>query len=49
MYPQAYLGECKYKLKKRKLASFIDSEIIDDDSDDNDGYDSDNENENKNI
>ena len=32
-YPQAYLGECKYKLKKRKLVSFIDSEIIDDDSD----------------
>ena len=32
-YPQAYLEECKYKLKKRKLASFIDSEIIDDDSD----------------
>ena len=31
--PQAYLEECKYKLKKRKLASFIDSEIIDDDSD----------------
>ena len=31
-YPQAYLEECKYKLKKRKLVSFIDSEIIDDDS-----------------
>ena len=29
-YPQAYLEECKYKLKKRKLVSFIDSEIIDD-------------------
>ena len=43
-YPQAYLEECKYKLKKRKLVSFIDSEIIDDDSDD-DGYDSDNEND----
>ena len=36
VYPQAYLEECKYKLKK----SFIDSEIIDDDSD----YDIDNEN-----
>ena len=37
-YPQAYLEECKYKLKKKKLVSFIDSEIIDDsDSDiDND-------------
>ena len=32
-YPQAYLEEYKYKLKKRKLVSFIDSEIIDDDSD----------------
>ena len=29
-YPQAYLEECKYKLKKRKLVSFINSEIIDD-------------------
>ena len=44
-YPQAYLEECKYKLKKRKLVSFIDSEIIDDDDDsDDDGYDSDNVN-----
>ena len=44
-YPQAYLEECKYKLKKRKLASFIDSEIIDDDNSDDDGYDRDNEND----
>ena len=43
-YPQAYLEECKYKLKKRKLVRFIDSEIIDDNSDDDDGYDIDNEN-----
>ena len=42
-YPQAYLEECKYKLKKKKLVSFIDSEIIDD-SDSDDGYDIDNEN-----
>ena len=42
-YPQAYLEECKYKLKKRKMVSFIDSEIIDDDSDEDNGYDSDNE------
>ena len=42
-YPQAYLEECKYKLKKKKLLSFIDSEIIDD-SDSDDGYDIDNEN-----
>ena len=32
-YLQPYLEECKYKLKKRKLVSFINSEIIDDDSD----------------
>ena len=35
-YPQAYLEECKYKLKNRKLVSFIDSEIIDDSDSDND-------------
>ena len=35
-YPQAYLEECKYNLKKRKLASFIDSEIIDESDSDND-------------
>ena len=29
-YPQAYLEKCKYKLKKRKIVSFIDSKIIDD-------------------
>ena len=43
-YPQTYLEECKYKLKKRKFVSFIDSEIIDDDSDSDNGYDIDNEN-----
>ena len=42
-YPQAYLEECKYKLKKRKLVSFIDSEIIDDsDSDIDSDVDSNN-------
>ena len=45
VYPRAYLEECKCKLKKRKLVSFIDSEIIDDDSDSDDGYDIDNEND----
>ena len=29
-FPQAYLEQCKYKLKKRKPVSFIGSEIIDD-------------------
>ena len=49
-YPQTYLEECKYKLKKRKHVSFINSEIIDDDDSDDDetidddGYDSDNGN-----
>ena len=33
-YPQAYLEQCKYKLKKRKTVNFIDFEIIDYDSDD---------------
>ena len=38
VYPQAYLEQCKYKLKKRKPVNFIDLEIIDesdDESDDN--------------
>ena len=43
-YPQAYLEQCKYKLKKRKHVNFIDFEIIDDYSDES--YDSDNKNEN---
>ena len=32
-YPQAYLEQCKYKLKKRKHVNFIDFEIIDEDND----------------
>ena len=28
-YPQAYLEQCKYKLKKRRVVNFIDDEIID--------------------
>ena len=32
-YPQAYLEQCKYKLKKRKIVNYIDDEIIDNDSD----------------
>ena len=38
VYPQAYLEQYKYKLKKRKPVNFIDLEIIDesdDESDDN--------------
>ena len=50
VFPQAYLEQCKYKLKKRRLVNFIDIEIIDDDDDDDDddGYDSNNENKNEN-
>ena len=33
VYPQAYLEQCKYKLKKRKHVNFTDDEIIDEDSD----------------
>ena len=32
-YPQAYLEQCKYKLKKRKIVNYIDDEIIEEDSD----------------
>ena len=32
-YPQAYLEQCKNKLRKRKIVNFIDDEIIDEDSD----------------
>ena len=28
-YPQAYLEQCKYKLKKRRVVNFINDEIID--------------------
>ena len=28
-YPQAYLEQCKYKLRKRKIVNFIDDEIVD--------------------
>ena len=28
-YPQVYLEQCKYKLKKRRVINFIDDEIID--------------------
>ena len=31
-YPQTYLEQCKYKLRKRKIVNFIDDEIIDEDS-----------------
>ena len=38
-YPQVYLEQCKYKLKKRKIANYIDDEIIDEDSDIDDAID----------
>ena len=37
-YPQAYLEQCKYKLKKRKIVNYIDDEIIDEDSDSESDY-----------
>ena len=38
-YPQAYLEQCKYKLKKRKGVNFIDDEIIDEELfSENDSY-----------
>ena len=40
-YPQAYLEQCKYKLKKIKIVNYIDDEIIDEsDSDIDDAIDS---------
>ena len=33
LYPQAYLGQCKYKLEKRKIVNYINDEIIDENSD----------------
>ena len=38
-YPQAYLEQCKYKLKKRKVINFIDDEVIDEELfSENDSY-----------
>ena len=39
-YPQAYLEQCKYKLKKRKIVNYFYDEIIDEDSDIDDAIDS---------
>ena len=36
-YSQAYIEQCKYKLKKRRVVDFIDEEIIDEGSE-NDSY-----------
>ena len=36
VYPQAYLEQCKYKLKKRKPVDFIDIDIIDDSASESD-------------
>ena len=37
IYPQAYLEQCKYKLKKKRVVNFIDDELTDEDSE-NDSY-----------
>ena len=40
-YPQTYLEQCKYKLRKRRAVNFIDDEIVDDEvSDVDDAVDS---------
>ena len=39
-YPQAYLEQCKYKLKRRKIVNYIDDDDDDDDDDDADVVDS---------
>ena len=39
-YPQAYLEQCKYKLKKRKIVNYIEDEVIDENSDIDDAIDS---------
>ena len=33
LYPQVYLEQCKYKLKKRKIVNYINDEIINENSD----------------
>ena len=33
LYPQGYLEQCKYKLKKRKIVNYINDKIIDENSD----------------
>ena len=40
-YPQVYLEQCKYKIKKRKLVNFIDAEVdlSSNDSDDSNDLD----------
>ena len=37
-YPQAYLEQCKYKLKKIKIVNYIDDETIGEDSDSDSDY-----------
>ena len=37
-YLQAYLEQCKYKLKKRKIVNYINDEIIDEDSESESDY-----------
>ena len=40
-YPEAYLEQCKYKLRKRRAVNLIDDEIVDDEvSDIDDAVDS---------
>ena len=48
-YPQVYLEECKYKIKRIQMSRFIKTELdsdSDDDSDDDSDYDSNNDSSN---
>ena len=38
VYPQAYLEQCNYKLKKKKIVNYIADEVIDEDSDSDSDY-----------
>ena len=43
-YPQVYLKECKYKIKKMQLSTFINTELeSDSEADTDDDNDSDND------
>ena len=48
-YPQAYLEQCKYKLKKEKVVNFIDDEIFDDADDDVDDDDDEDDDDDDDI
>ena len=42
-FPQVYLEECKYKIKKIQMSRFINAELDSESDSDNDSNDSDND------